>query len=124
MYYAQLKNNKVHTICQLNGDHPNLVKIDSFDASKIGAYYIPESNTFDRITLTVDKSQITADGIDSCVFTAHIPSVIPSVDFIIDGQIVQTSIPVNQEATLTVSATKTGKIKVSVDGVSAEVEAV
>ncbi|NEN84353.1 Ig-like domain-containing protein [Paenibacillus elgii] len=68
-YYAQADSNgKVHTVCQLSG---MIIPIENSDERLRGTMYDPETNTFCGIRpiLSMNKSEIKADGIDSATIT-------------------------------------------------------
>lgn len=84
-------DNKVYADGSSEND---IVKVPALDTRLHGTTYDPVTGTFSghKIVLTVDKPQITADGIDTAIITATVknwddaPSnAIPSIIFQVDG---------------------------------------
>ncbi len=93
-FFAQVgKSGKVHTITPSEND---MIKISSNDERIIGTRYDPETGTFVgmKVALSIDKSQIDSDGVDTATVTASIYNWDDTVSeydgdivFDVDGQI-------------------------------------
>jgi hypothetical protein len=109
MFIAEINtNNKVTEVKEVGELYKgNGIKINSFDFKLMGTSYSGGNFIGYYITLTVDKSTITADGVDKAVITAKTFNYddTPATDyttgiiFDVNGT-QQTVAPVNGEATI------------------------
>lgn len=118
-YYAQTNEfGKVYTVCELTGkmDDTSIIPIKSYDTSLLGKYYDQASKRFEEITISTNKTTITADGVDTAMVTAQIPAVLLEITFYhADTGEPMATVPVDSEthtATLQVTATTPGTIRI------------
>lgn len=113
-YYADLDTNNIaYVVKQVNNEYinpGNSVEITSLDGSLLGRTYKGNGEFYPRLTISTDKPQVTANGIDTATLTVTVQDTINphAIFFTVNNGIPVNVNTLNGMATLPITTTLIG----------------